>query len=98
MVKFHYFVFFVFFFFSSRRRHTRLVSDWSSDVCSSDLLLDRGHQVIPLIVIVAVLMSGYSAPYAALWGCITVFPIALLRSTTRGDVRPSKILDRKSVV
>src|SRR5258706_14799295 len=28
---------FFFFFFSSRRRHTRLVSDWSSDVCSSDL-------------------------------------------------------------
>src|SRR5262249_59005924 len=27
-----------FFFFSSRRRHTRLVSDWSSDVCSSDLV------------------------------------------------------------
>src|SRR5258706_7424726 len=25
------------FFLSSRRRHTRLVSDWSSDVCSSDL-------------------------------------------------------------
>src|SRR5262249_57963806 len=25
-------------FFSSRRRHTRLVSDWSSDVCSSDLI------------------------------------------------------------
>src|SRR5262249_60029771 len=28
----------VVFFFSSRRRHTRLVSDWSSDVCSSDLM------------------------------------------------------------
>src|SRR5262249_59375101 len=28
----------VLFFFSSRRRHTRLVSDWSSDVCSSDLV------------------------------------------------------------
>src|SRR5829696_7287299 len=26
-------------FFSSRRRHTRLVSDWSSDVCSSDLFV-----------------------------------------------------------
>ena len=26
-----------FFFFSSRRRHTRFTSDWSSDVCSSDL-------------------------------------------------------------
>src|SRR6266480_258888 len=31
-----YFLFF--FFFSSRRRHTRLTCDWSSDVCSSDLL------------------------------------------------------------
>src|SRR5205814_5215114 len=29
--------FFFFFFFSSRRRHTRCLSDWSSDVCSSDL-------------------------------------------------------------
>src|SRR5258706_6148810 len=28
----------ILFFFSSRRRHTRLVSDWSSDVCSSDLI------------------------------------------------------------
>src|SRR5256886_4639533 len=28
-----------FFFFSSRRRHTRFDCDWSSDVCSSDLLL-----------------------------------------------------------
>src|SRR5690348_17979963 len=26
------------FFFSSRRRHTRWTGDWSSDVCSSDLL------------------------------------------------------------
>src|SRR2546422_9722678 len=28
-----------FFFFSSRRRHTRCSRDWSSDVCSSDLVL-----------------------------------------------------------
>src|SRR2546422_7246796 len=27
-----------FFFFSSRRRHTRCSRDWSSDVCSSDLV------------------------------------------------------------
>src|ERR1035438_10714124 len=33
--------FFFFFFFSSRRRHTRCLSDWSSDVCSSDLCLGR---------------------------------------------------------
>src|SRR5438034_5304161 len=29
---------FFFFFFSSRRRHTRSLCDWSSDVCSSDLM------------------------------------------------------------
>src|SRR5438874_7340434 len=29
------------FFFSSRRRHTRSLRDWSSDVCSSDLLTTR---------------------------------------------------------
>src|SRR6266508_4341629 len=29
----------LFFFFSSRRRHTRWPRDWSSDVCSSDLVL-----------------------------------------------------------
>src|SRR5437762_10004438 len=27
------------FFFSSRRRHTRYIGDWSSDVCSSDLIV-----------------------------------------------------------
>src|SRR5690606_39696898 len=31
------------FFFSSRRRHTRFSRDWSSDVCSSDLVLDAGR-------------------------------------------------------
>src|SRR2546429_5237155 len=35
----HYLFFYYFFFFSSRRRHTRCSRDWSSDVCSSDLLL-----------------------------------------------------------
>src|SRR5437762_13110962 len=33
------------FFFSSRRRHTRYIGDWSSDVCSSDLL-NEGLNVI----------------------------------------------------
>src|SRR5690606_40424172 len=35
-----------FFFFSSRRRHTRFSRDWSSDVCSSDLLgrMVRAHR------------------------------------------------------
>src|SRR5690606_39369225 len=33
-------------FFSSRSRHTRFSRDWSSDVCSSDLL--QRHLVLPL--------------------------------------------------
>src|SRR5246127_2256170 len=34
-----------FFFFSSRRRHTRFDCDWSSDVCSSDLVCNLHHPV-----------------------------------------------------
>src|SRR5205814_4686831 len=34
------------FFFSSRRRHTRCLSDWSSDVCSSDLDLIAQRQAL----------------------------------------------------
>src|SRR3712207_8933220 len=34
----------LFFFFSSRRRHTRYWRDWSSDVCSSDLVEQRREQ------------------------------------------------------
>src|SRR3989449_4915486 len=46
-----------FFFFSSRRRHTRCSRDWSSDVCSSDLL---GNV---LMGVVAVPFWGRLAPY-----------------------------------
>src|SRR6266850_6358583 len=38
-------LYFFFFFFSSRRRHTRLQGDWSSDVCSSDLV-SREHLAV----------------------------------------------------
>src|SRR5207253_6989630 len=34
----HFHAYVILFFFSSRRRHTRWPRDWSSDVCSSDLL------------------------------------------------------------
>ena len=42
------------FFFSSRRRHTRLQGDWSSDVCSSDLksatLIDHVYSNRPSVL------------------------------------------------
>src|SRR2546430_12675076 len=37
------------FFFSSRRRHTRFDCDWSSDVCSSDLMWGRGVKDVPVL-------------------------------------------------
>src|SRR2546430_15140235 len=42
---------FVYFFFSSRRRHTRFDCDWSSDVCSSDLVAEgAGYSVVRELV------------------------------------------------
>src|SRR5256885_10664280 len=38
------------FFFSSRRRHTRLQGDWSSDVCSSDLIASQRPEVIASVL------------------------------------------------
>src|SRR5438105_9215869 len=42
-------LFFFFFFFSSRRRHTRSTRDWSSDVCSSDLLRFKADEAAQAI-------------------------------------------------
>src|SRR5260221_9066650 len=60
-------LFFLFFFFSSRRRHTRSLCDWSSDVCSSDLVaFDIGgedstdHAERKLAAIFAADVEGYS--------------------------------------
>src|SRR5690606_39756138 len=40
-----FYSYFFFFFFSSRRRHTRFSRDWSSDVCSSDLLIRAASHI-----------------------------------------------------
>src|SRR5688500_3738892 len=49
------------FFFSSRRRHTRLQGDWSSDVCSSDLLaLGISGGLVPCPSALVVMLSAIS--------------------------------------
>src|SRR5256886_17008053 len=52
-----------FFFFSSRRRHTRFDCDWSSDVCSSDLVVEGelGAQHLREIEGVALLVAQVTA-------------------------------------
>src|SRR2546430_13501835 len=54
-----YYLFFFVFFFSSRRRHTRFDCDWSSDVCSSDLVAGEVDAVqISAPAIVPVVLAG----------------------------------------
>src|SRR5205809_2726498 len=85
-----FFVFFFFFFFSSRRRHTRCSRDWSSDVCSSDLL---GRTVIAV-------RAGHEL-LGTIWACVKQpLPEAkeqMLVDVTR-LVAVQWLRDRKSVV
>jgi TRAP transporter 4TM/12TM fusion protein len=57
------------------------------------VLRERGHLFLPLVVIVAVLLWGYSAPFAALCGIVSVIPTALLRKTTRREINLRMIVD-----
>src|SRR5437764_2707601 len=85
------------FFFSSRRRHTRYIGDWSSDVCSSDLgqgdhrlaaRLRPGHEVEGdggIALRARVDEAGFQN-------------IFLLRPAVLAGRRPKDRPDRKSVV
>jgi TRAP transporter 4TM/12TM fusion protein len=51
-----------------------------------DVMRERGHLFIPLLVILFGLMGGYSAPLCALAGTFSCIPVALLRKGTRTDI------------
>src|SRR5256885_1685066 len=91
------------FFFSSRRRHTRLQGDWSSDVCSSDLCCPSTVSVVPAARascppassrLLAPTRSAWSLPTLTAWSCSTsvlsLFWMVLLRlwPTTRPSSLP----------
>lgn len=59
----------------------------------STVLLERGHLFLPLIIIIGVLLAGYSAPLSALAGIMSVIPAAMLRSSTRKDIRLDTIAE-----
>src|SRR5436190_15902381 len=80
------------FFFSSRRRHTRSLCDWSSDVCSSDLV-GTGCGCIALALategrfdrVIAVERSPAAAALAR-------ENVALVRPRTRVEIREGDLL------
>src|SRR6266480_5332373 len=66
----------IFFFFSSRRRHTRLTCDWSSDVCSSDLHHGDTGGGVP---------GGYNVTANDIWGEGVRWPV--VKVIDRGEER-----------
>lgn len=56
------------------------------------VLRERGHLFLPLAIIIGVLLNGYSAPYAALCGVLSVVPVAAMRKTTRHYVTLDNVL------
>lgn len=58
-----------------------------------EVLRERGHLFGPLVIIIGTLLYGYSAPFAALCGILSVVPLALLRRTTRKEVSVTKVID-----
>src|SRR5690606_40636769 len=75
-----------FFFFSSRRRHTRFSRDWSSDVCSSDLLRDYSAE-IPGCCGNILLMNSVNAPTAPRGAIDRFFKISQRGSTVGREIR-----------
>src|SRR5256885_4058461 len=84
------------FFFSSRRRHTRLQGDWSSDVCSSDLAREGLFNELRLgyLVVASRRLRAYS------WRTVKRPPINVEEKIDRivGRRTTTPDGDRKSVV
>jgi TRAP transporter 4TM/12TM fusion protein len=57
------------------------------------VLLERGHLFLPLVVIIAVLLLGRSAAFAALVGILSVIPTTWLRASTRRTFTPRVVLE-----
>jgi TRAP transporter 4TM/12TM fusion protein len=57
------------------------------------VMRERGHLFLPVVTILVVMYSGYSAPLAALAGTLMCFPVAALRKSTRDYVNVANIID-----
>src|SRR6266487_1707136 len=93
----------IFFFFSSRRRHTRWTGDWSSDVCSSDLVLRAATEVVLPVALTYLALDGCAELMDSLERlreergeapAVTLIVPALYRKTQRADEILGKLRDR----
>src|SRR5256885_8124569 len=82
---------FLFFFFSSRRRHTRLQGDWSSDVCSSDLSRYLRVQLVHIRQVSYVRLQSQHAvadgPYRLIQSFLTAASNGHARALVRSEER-----------
>ena len=51
-----------------------------------DVMRERGHLFLPILVVLGGLIAGYSAPLCALAGTLSCVPVALLRKSTRKNI------------
>ena len=58
----------------------------------SDVMRERGHMFLPVLAILVVMYTGFSAPMAALAGVVACFPVAALRKATRHYVTFENII------
>src|SRR3546814_5895132 len=82
---------YVFFFFKQKTAYEMRISDWSSDVCSSDLF-DMEANVTPPA------RTGRSGSYSRSAASVAAASAASMRTTERATKRDSSSIDRKSVV
>src|SRR5438034_11452565 len=99
-----------FFFFSSRRRHTRSLCDWSSDVCSSDLNRNQISAGIPQVREITVsktsrnghrgklLKAAATQTFISKKPECTVLPVIDLRNKQRSSNRSSELVHSKRVL
>jgi TRAP transporter 4TM/12TM fusion protein len=56
------------------------------------VMRDRGHLFLPVLAILVVMYTGFSAPMAALAGVVACFPVAALRKSTRHYVTLENVI------
>ena len=57
------------------------------------VMMQRGHLFLPIILVLAGLIMGYSAPLCALVAALSCLPVALMRKTTRSQIRWRSVLE-----